>query len=92
MGGGEAGAWIPDGPDGIIVPACRAAPSSAPATYRVPNELVPGDYLCRGFTREDAACASFTVVPLANLDDPDAVPLTTLPPEVPVFTNPPEQE
>lgn len=81
----ESGLWVPNGPDGIAVDACDPGGSSAPASYRVPDELGPGDYtLCRGFELDAAGCAMFTVVPLADSDDPDAVPLTTLPPEIPV--------
>ena len=87
----ESGVWTPNGPDGIPVLACLPAPSSAPATYRVPDELGPGDYiLCRGFNLDAAGCATFTVVPLADSDDPDAVPLPTLPKEIPVSTDPPD--
>ena len=86
---GETGRWVSNNSDGIAVDACGPAPSSDPATYRLPDELAPGDYvLCRGFELDDAACATFTVVSLAESVDPDAVPLTTLSPEVPVLTNP----
>lgn len=87
---GESGLWVPNSPDGIAVSACGPDPSSDPATYRVPDEMAPGDYvLCRGFDLDEAACATLTVVPLAESADPDAVPLTTLPPEIPVLTDPP---
>ncbi len=91
VGSAESGVWIPNGPDGIGVMACLPAPSSAPATYRVPDELGPGDYiLCRGLDLDPAGCATFTVVLLADSDDPGAVPLTTLPKETPVATDPPD--
>lgn len=89
---GETGVWRPNTPDGIAVSACAEAPSSAAASYRVPDELAPGDYiLCRGFELVVAGCATFTIVALADSSDPNAVPLTTLPPDVPVLTNPPDR-
>ena len=63
VGIGEAGSWSPNGPDGVNVLACAEAPSSAPASYRVPDQLAPGDYiLCLDFDLDPAGCATFTVI------------------------------
>lgn len=88
---GDASIWTPNSPDGIRVLACAPEPSSAPASYRVPDELPPGDYiLCRGFELDEAGCATFKVVPRSDSADPTAVPLTTLPLDTPDETDPPE--